>query len=232
MAYIEIYNDANTILINDTAQVHRLVQSGTVAATQGFAMWSVASATRTASLAANTLPIVAFSPTSNTTGVFMSLHQIASTTPGTYTWTYATGRESVSGNYDYFMFQDGVSDPMAGTGLVVCRNENNVVVFDSDANYANMVDVVTVPLDGSVVNTYPAGRRYAVANVVPLVRRVSSQGGGGGWNDVYPIGFSINGSQIRFQHYWARHNASGSFTGDPVGNSVAATFIVFDVTGL
>ena len=233
MNYIEIYNDFGTVLVDDNALNHRLIKNGNVPVQQGSSLWGVANVTVQLRPNYSTQPLVAFSTTSTTNGIYMSLNTIYETSRANeFMWTYYVGRQAITGSCDYFVFQDGLDEPMAGTGLVVCRNADNVVVFDSDAKYARMVDVVTVPLDTvNMVKNYPAGRRYAVTNTTPLVRRVSGGGGGGAWLNVYPIGAAINGSTITFGHYFARGN-NGTATGATVGNAVAATFIVFDVTGL
>lgn len=231
MAYIEIYNDDNTVLIDDQALNHRMVQRGTATSAAGFAMPNLVSATRSLNLATESMPIVAWAP--RTAGIYSSLHGITETASGSgvYEWQYACGPSTSPIVFDYYMFQDGLSDPMAGTGLVVCRNAQNVVVFDSDEDYAQIVDIVTVPLDATITKTYTNGRKYAVCNSNPLVRRTSS-GPGGGWVNVYPIGASISSNTITFAPYRARDTQNTGTRGDTVGNDVAATFMVFDVTGL
>lgn len=230
MAYIEIYNNSNSVLIDDNALNHRLIQRGSSKTYNGFAMGPVVSVTRNINLATESMPICAWAARDNTT--WMSMHQgyrPSTSDPNEIGWTMATNLPMDTVNdIDYYMFQDGLSVPMNGTGLVVCRRADGLVVFDSDENYANLVDFVDVPFETSFTRTYPADRKYAVSNVVPLVKRQTASPGG--WGDVNPIGFNISGNVINFGKYKAR--PGGSVEGTAAGNDVQASFMVFDVTGL
>lgn len=223
MAVIEIYNDSNQVLIDDATLMHRLLQKSTVQATTATAMQSIVDATFSVNPHAGSYPIFAISPPA---GAWVSLWVTAGVA-GQANWKYMT-TGSIGVAHECFVFQDGLSEPLAGTGMVVLWNEQGVVTFDSDANYASIVDMVFVAPDQTFTKVYPAGRKYAVSNTVPMVWR-SSGGPGGSWTNVSPYGAAINGNQVSFGKYQYRGASPGSQSS---GNDVGAWFMILDVTGL
>ena len=223
MAVIEIYNDSDQVLINDATLMHRLLRKSVVSATVATALPSIVDATFSVNPNAGTFPIFAVSPPP---GVWVSLLR-TSGAGGEVNWKYLT-TGGVGSVHECYAFQDGLSEPLAGTGMVVLWNEQGVVTFDSDANYASIVDMVFVAPNQAFTKAYPAGRKYAVSNTVPMVWR-SSGGPGGSWTNVSPYGAAINGNQVSFGKYQYRGTSPGSMSS---GNDVGAWFMVLDVTGL
>jgi hypothetical protein len=223
MVGIEIYNDDGAILIDGSGHNHRLLHKWSVQATTAMAMVGIVDATLAVSANAGSSPIFAVAAPP---GAWVSLWAM-NLTPTQANWKYMT--TAVRGtSHECYAFQDGLSEPMAGTGLVVLRDAAGVVTFDADANYASIVDMVFVAPGQAFTRTYPAGRKYAVSNTVPMVWR-SSGGPGGGWTNVSPYGAAISGNQVAFGKYQYRGTSPGSMSS---GNSVGAWFMVLDVTGL
>ncbi|HEK0905462.1 TPA: hypothetical protein SMQ04_000172 [Pseudomonas putida] len=223
MAVIEIYNDSNEVLIDDTTLMHRLLRKTTVAATTATAMESIVNVTIPVNPASSTFPILAIAPPA---GSWLTLWSTAAS-GGQANWRYMT-TGAIGSAHECFAFQDGLSEPLAGTGMVVLWNEQGVVTFDSDADYASIVDMVFVAPDQYFTKVYPPGRKYAVSNTVPMVWR-SSGGPGGSWTNVSPYGAAISGNQVTFGKYQYRGKTPGSMSG---GNDVGAWFMILDVTGL
>lgn len=223
MAVIEIYNDSNEVLIEDTTLMHRLLHKSVVAATTATAMNAIVDATFSVNPNSGTYPIFAIAPPA---GSWLTLWS-TSASGSQANWKYMT-TAAIGASHECYTFQDGLSEPLAGTGMVVLWNEQGVVTFDSDANYASIVDMVFVAPDQAFTRIYPAGRKYAVSNTVPMVWR-SSGGPGGSWINVSPYGAAISGNQVSFGKYQYRGSTPGTMSG---GNDVGAWFMILDVTGL
>lgn len=234
MASIEIYNDDNYILLGDGNYPHRLIANGVATSVQGAGRGEILGSgfvvTLPISVAKESMPILAVRPL--TPGAYFDFFR-STVGANSVDWVIATAGPPRGAQFEWFAFQDGLSSPLAGTGMVVLWDADGTVTFDSDANYAVMRDFVEVPVGGSASRNFPAGRKYAVAQVVPAVRRVSG-GPGGGYIDVMPLGCSIDGEEIKFQHYCERPNGNTRTCspGSPVNSSAVACFMVFDITGL
>lgn len=235
MALIEIKNDQNMVLIGDSYYHHRIIQKGTlVGKAQVYPLAPVdcmMTANRPVDLNAQSMPIVAMTPKDHNGPI--GLFAISNTTSGngSINFHYCSNMASNNKLFDYYMFQDGLSVPMAGTGLVVLRNEQGIVTFDSDAGYASLVDVVTVPMNVPIYKTYKAGRKYAVSVACPIVLREPGQIGGQ-YGNAWQMGAYINGNSITFSGFWVRKTTTSESQGSPNGNAQYGTFMVFDVTGL
>lgn len=223
MSSIEIFNDDNYILIDDTSLSHRLVGKKIVKTTTAPALVGMIEAVFSVPANSQTYPIYAMSAPN---GVWFSLLATYPEGQG-IRWRYMT-TAPIGTEHECYVFQDGLSDPLKGTGLVVLWNKDGIVTFDSDANYASFVDMVEVKPGQSFTREYRSGRKYAVCNSVPMVWRTSS-GRGGGYTSVSPYGACINNNKITFGQYQYRNTTPGL---NSSGNTTAAWFIVLDVTGV
>ncbi|MGV2835727.1 hypothetical protein [Pseudomonas shirazensis] len=226
MAIIEIFNDDSHIVIDDTRSNHRLLAKSIVASAGAPAMNQVLTVNQPVGALGGGYPLLAVRGPSP---CWLSLWATdESSSPSSVTWRYMTTAAPGS-NHEVFVFQDGNGVPMTDTGMMVLWNELGEVIFNSDEGYASIVDLVQVTPGQDFTKTYPAGRKYAISNTLPMVWR-SSGGPGGSWTNVLPYGAYISDNTIRFARYVYRGTASSAAMSS--GNNVAAWFMVLDVTGL
>lgn len=226
MAMVEIFNDDNQVLIDDTRTNHRLLTKSVVASASAVAMEQVLTVNQPVGALGGGYPLLAVRGSSP---CWLSLWTTdESSSPNSVSWRYMTTAAPGS-DHEVFVFQDGNGVPMTDTGMMVLWNELGEVIFNSDEGYASIVDMVQVTPGQDFTKTYPAGRKYAISNTLPMVWR-SSGGPGGSWTNVLPYGAFISGNTIRFARYLYRGVASSAASSS--GNDVAAWFMVLDVTGL
>lgn len=154
MAYIEIVNDHNTILIDDNFVNLCLIQRGQLALSNQtnagrYTTLYYESDTAYSPLLALQIPwphtVLAYKRTGN-------LHE----------WLIA-GAATAAGTYDYFIFD--VPRKLAGTGDLVCWNEQGEVTFDSAGKYMRVAGFYQVGYNDNMGSAaLPAGRAYAIVH--------------------------------------------------------------------
>lgn len=221
MKYLEIINDFGTTLLDDSFKGYYLHSKGVASISGGIGLVSVANCTS---------PVVAGEPPPVIAVKFPGFTQLyrGDQSGTTYTWTFYIEEAYRSSPFEYFIFKEALPGHAQGTGLLVLRNANNEVIYDSDAKYLNVVDVIYTPYTQPVSRSYNDELTYAICVTQPMVRRASADSPGG-WNSITAFGAKVadNGSGI-FQE-WPYRVTRGDPTPPPGGN-VYAGFLVVDIT--
>lgn len=133
---------------------------------------------------------------------------------------------------DYYMFDKPLASLASGNAGLQVFSPSGVLTFDSRLQYARVVDIFGGDTQGAWAGTrtYPAGRKYAVAQLKTAWRKSTTNAGGGFYNLTYRssmarvvdnqviTSFQIDTIKIEFDR--------------PLNiDNMAATFAVLDVTG-
>lgn len=219
--YLRINNDFGTTLIDDSYNNMVLIAKGTAVSTGAAGMNSVV----TVEYPLNGLspPMIAIYHTG-----FIQLWR-ATNNGTTMSWTFML-EGPISGQVvEYFLFRGSTEFEPPGTGLLVIRNAQNRVIYDSDANYITVRDFVVTPYNQPLTRNYPSGRKYAIAVCQPMTR-TSNGGAPGGWASVFPYGAKVSGGLGIFQE-WVYRSTIYDSSVIPTGGNTIASFLVLDVTG-
>lgn len=220
--YLRIENDFGTTLIDDNYSNMVLIKKASVTSTGAPGMVQVC--TVEFPLGGGSIPLIAV----KAAGFIQIWRNDPGTLSGMVKWVFM-----VEGGYkqdmEYFLFRPSTEYPVAGTGLIVIRNAKGNVIYDSDANYASIVDFVTLDYRQQIRRSYSPGRKYALSVARPCVRKTSSISPGG-WGTVWAVGGKVvNGIGV-FEEWKYRPTIQGG-NGTLAGGNPTASFLVLDVTG-
>lgn len=222
MEYLRIENDFGTTLIDDSYSNMVLIKKGVVSSTGASGMVQVC--TVEFPLGGGSIPLIAI----KADGFIQIWRNYPDTTNGVVSWVYM-----VEGNYkqnmEYFLFRPSTEYLVAGTGLMVIRDAQGNVIYDSDANYASIIDFVTLDYREQIRRSYSVGRKYAFSVARPCVRKTAANSPGG-WGTVWAVGAKVVNGQGIFQEWKYRPTSNGG-TGTLAGGNPVASFLVLDVTG-
>lgn len=221
MRYLEIINDFGTSLLDDNFKGYYLHSKGVASIGGGVGLVSVANCTSPV-VAGENPPVIAVKFPG-----FVQLYR-GDQSASLYTWVFYIEEAYRDQPFEYFIFKEAVPGHAQGTGLLVLRNANNQVIYDSDAKYLNIIDVIYTPYNQPVARSYSDELTYAICVTQPMVRRATASSPGG-WNSITAFGGKITPAGRGVFQEWAYRVTTGNPEPPPGGN-VYAGFFVVDVT--
>lgn len=221
--YLEVINNFGSILINDSFKGHVLKTKGIATITSGAGVISLAQV-QYAIPSGDPLPLVAI----RYQGMFQ-LFQANLLSGNIFEWTFMLEEAYISTPVEYFIFNEATPNHAPGTGLFVLKNAQDQVIYDSDAKYLNIVDVIFTHYTLSVSNTYPSSNKYAMCITQPMVR-ITRPDNPGGWLNIRNYGGRIrdDGTSVFFE--WLYRNVAPDTGYSLSGNNDYAGFLIVDVT--
>ncbi|WP_338568682.1 hypothetical protein V6L78_19665 [Pseudomonas canadensis] len=219
---MEIVNDFGTSLLDDAFKGYYLHSKGIGVIGGGVGLVSVATCS-TPVVSGENYPVIAVKFPG-----FTQLYK-GDQSASLYTWVFYIEEAFKSVPFEYFIFKEALPGHALGTGLLVLKNAQDQVIYDSDANYLNVVDVIYTPYNQPITRSYGTDHTYAICVTQPMVRRVTADTPGG-WGRVDPFGAKITSGGTGIFQEWTYRTSSGGDPTPPPGGNVWAGFLVADVT--
>ncbi|QYW06482.1 hypothetical protein uan_070 [Pseudomonas phage UAntarctica] len=236
MAQIAIYNDANTILIDDEYINNTLVSkyslefNGFFTGMGNLYDFSITYGPEYTSFP----PLIALYKDDGYIGISQIYY--VTNPDGGFTRTYRiVGDITNSKRFEMFVFGIPQQSLGAGTGLLVLRNAQGAITFDSGLKYVRVVDFIDYRGmnrygDGLLVKSYRAGRKYAyVFSQYQLWYDTS--GSPGGIGDTMTVGVVSVAGGIQIGAYWMKWSTAHRKDA-PYTQNNGLKLLVIDVTGL
>ena len=247
MAYLEIFNDANTVLIDDSYSCFGLATSGTATLGRVDAraenVCGAVDVYHTPPVGA-TMPIIAIQPQANVP-MTVGRMQFAN---GQYRWRIHCSTYNVNVKYWIFNIPSQMAD--AG-GLFQAWDASGRLVFDSNFKFPRIVDVVNRTMNPDPAQNpaapnpawspivYPGNRQYAFITTTycnSFAIFTYERPPGNVWVsgiDWFDYGFWFQGSTLNGSAYRYVGQVSGPL-GPPVGKYLSsnAGLMVIDVTNM
>lgn len=236
MAQIAIYNDANTILIDDEYVNNTLVSKYSLqfgpTITVGFGFYYNFSIT-TPSAYGQYPPIVALYKSDG----FIAIGRILTTRSGDdWVRTYKiVGDVTNSNNFELFVFGIPQQSVGVGEGLVVLRNAQGQVTFDSGLKYLRVVDFIDYRGmnrygSASLTKSYKPGRKYAFIYSQYQIW-FGTNASPGGIGDTMAVAARPQGDGIYIGAHWMKRTTARPEDA-PYTRNDGLKLMVIDVTGL
>lgn len=236
MAQIVIYNDNNTILIDDEYVNNTLVSKHTLylsSSMVGYGMYCDFTIEYSSDYGIYP-PVVALHKEDG----FIAIGSISNArlSNGAWSRTYRfVGSTDNSQKFELFIFGIPQQSGGAGEGLVVLYNAEGTITFDSGLSYVRVVDFVDYRgMDsygsGSLVKTYSQGRKYAVI-YSQFNLRYNSSGSPGGVGDVMATACICRGDGILIAAHWMKFSTASTKYA-PYSENSGLKVMVIDVTGM
>ena len=156
-ASIEIYNNENTVLINDEFRCHSLAAKGLGRTVQVSAITG-GEAIINYSTTSKIPPVIAIY-----CGGLVIVEPTNPTGPNTYTWRVRSMMQYPSIDFEWFVFDLPDIGIDAG-GMVQLFNSDGEVVFDSNLKYLRVIKMLSSGINTNFMRTVtevPSGRKYA-----------------------------------------------------------------------
>lgn len=232
MAQIVIYNDSNTILIDDEYVNNTMVSKYTLSLSGfqvGFGRFYDFTI-EYGSEYGQYPPVIALYKLES----LIALARVSNVrlSNGGWSRTYRiVGDVTNSDTFELYVFGIPQQSSGAGQGLVVLYNAQGVITFDSGLKYVRMVDFIDFRgMDrygtATLVKTYVPGRKYAVIFSQNNLR-YNTAGTPGGVGDVLATACAVTGSGIRIGAHWMKGTTDAPYT-----QNSGLKLMVIDVTGM
>lgn len=227
--YFEAINNNNSLLIGDTYSNYVLYRKGTVVTGNAGSPIPMAAIVKLPPVTEGFYPIICLVHSG-----YVNLLANVKGSDGSFEVTFMLSNvDTVAGTvleWYAFLPSDSPEAKLGQTGLFCLWDETGKAVFDSDANYMRVVDVVSAKYPNEVNRSYPAGRKYAVVVAVNQLY-VQSAPSPGGWGNVSGMSARLyNDNLLNCRYQPLRKLASGSPSINTTRNDTGI-FMILDVTG-
>lgn len=236
MAQIVIYNDANTILIDDEYLNNTMVSKHSLAFNNrqvGFGRFFDFTIEYPSDYG-NVPPVIALHKTDG----LIALARVTNTRLPDGGWRRVyriVGDNTLSDNFELFVFGIPQQSSGAGQGLVVLYNAQGQITFDSGLKYLRVVDFIDYrQMDSggtaSLVRSYASGTKHAVVFSQYQIRYNTPERAGGVGDALSTACICINNG-IEIRAHWMKFSTNRAKYA-PITNNTGLRLMVIDVTGM